>query len=252
MKDVDFFTPGARLALELECLLLDTRDTAAVSKWWDSAHEALEQWRQAVRDMEAADAALSKEMSMTDRYKKIRAVLTAAPAAQKTYPQMMPAELRQFLSDVMTAAGLVSHGKQCKALGERLGDACMRLHLHYPEPFVAIEAALEALKAENEALRAEVEQVKADLMESDEIREKLGHLLTRTAAALKGEPPEGVWHSWHDLPEKAAQLAEALKKVAQSLEWYAHGRCRGFDDEAPLPTNEAVELAERTLAKVRA
>ena len=48
------------------------------------------------------------------------------------------------------------------------------------------------------------------------------------------------------------QALEALKKVAQSLEWYAHGRCRGFDDEAPLPTNEAIELAERTLAKVRA
>lgn len=111
---------------------------------------------------------------------------------------------------------------------------------------------VELLQAEIEALRAEVKRLRADLMESDEIREKLGHLLTRTAAALKGEPPAGVWHSWHDLPEKAVQLAEALKKVAQSLEWYAHGRCRGFDDEAPLPTNEAVELAERTLAKVRA
>lgn len=53
MQDaIDFFTPCARLALELECLLLDTRDTAAVSRWWDSAHEALEQWRQAVREME--------------------------------------------------------------------------------------------------------------------------------------------------------------------------------------------------------
>jgi hypothetical protein len=30
-----------RLALELECLLLDTEDTAVVSKWWDSANEAL-------------------------------------------------------------------------------------------------------------------------------------------------------------------------------------------------------------------
>jgi hypothetical protein len=36
--------------------------------------------------------------------------------------------------------------------------------------------------------------------------------LTRTAAALKGEPPAGVWHSWHDLQELAAQLAEALAK----------------------------------------
>lgn len=62
-----------------------------------------------------------------------------------------------------------------------------------------------------ERLQAEVKQLQADLAESDEIREKLGYLLTRTAAALKGEPPAGVWHSWHDLPEKAAQLAEALR-----------------------------------------
>jgi septal ring factor EnvC (AmiA/AmiB activator) len=69
------------------------------------------------------------------------------------------------------------------------------------------------LAAEIEGLRAEVERLRTDLMESDEIREKLGHLLTRTAAALKGEPPEGVWHSWHDLPEKATQLAEALREL---------------------------------------
>lgn len=35
-----------RLALELECLLLSCKDTAAVSKWWDSAHDALELHRQ--------------------------------------------------------------------------------------------------------------------------------------------------------------------------------------------------------------
>ena len=40
MRDV--FPAAHRLALELECLLLDTKDTAAVSKWWDSGHEALE------------------------------------------------------------------------------------------------------------------------------------------------------------------------------------------------------------------
>ena len=108
----------------------------------------------------------------------------------------------------------------------------------------------------------EIEALRADIAESDEIREKLGHLLTRTAAALKGEPPAGVWHSWHDLPEKATQLAErvqrdeallrqaleALKKVAQALDWYAHGCCRGFDDGPLLTTSEAVELAKRTIA----
>lgn len=36
---------GHRLALELECLLMDTKDTAIQSKWWDSAMEAIEEWR---------------------------------------------------------------------------------------------------------------------------------------------------------------------------------------------------------------
>lgn len=36
---------AGRLALELECLLLDTKDMAVVSKWWDTAHEALEEYR---------------------------------------------------------------------------------------------------------------------------------------------------------------------------------------------------------------
>lgn len=48
MRDV--FQSANRLALELECLLLDTKDTAAVSKWWDSANEALEQWREFCRE----------------------------------------------------------------------------------------------------------------------------------------------------------------------------------------------------------
>lgn len=46
----DFAADAHRLAMELECLLLSTKDTAAQSRWWDSAHEALEQHRQLVRD----------------------------------------------------------------------------------------------------------------------------------------------------------------------------------------------------------
>jgi hypothetical protein len=42
----DADSDAARLALELECLLLDTKDMAAVSKWWDSANDALELHRQ--------------------------------------------------------------------------------------------------------------------------------------------------------------------------------------------------------------
>ena len=35
-----------RLALELECLLLDTKDIAIVSKWWDSGMEAISEYQE--------------------------------------------------------------------------------------------------------------------------------------------------------------------------------------------------------------
>jgi len=34
-----------RLALELECLLLDTKDLPTVSRWWASGMEALDEWQ---------------------------------------------------------------------------------------------------------------------------------------------------------------------------------------------------------------
>ena len=43
--DADIYSVAGRLALELECLLIDTKDLSVVSKWWDSAYDALEQWR---------------------------------------------------------------------------------------------------------------------------------------------------------------------------------------------------------------
>ena len=36
---------GHRLALELECLLLDCKDNVVVSRWMDSACEALDAWQ---------------------------------------------------------------------------------------------------------------------------------------------------------------------------------------------------------------
>ncbi len=37
---------GHRLALELECLLLDCKDMAIVSKWMDSGMEAVSEWQE--------------------------------------------------------------------------------------------------------------------------------------------------------------------------------------------------------------
>lgn len=56
-----------------------------------------------------------------------RAVLASAPAATQAQ-----AGFSQFLSDVMTAAGLVEHGRQCKALAERLADGCERFRPKMP------------------------------------------------------------------------------------------------------------------------
>lgn len=51
----------------------------------------------------------------------------AQPVAEPAKQAVTHLEYKQFLSDVMTAAGLVTHGKRCKALGDRLADRTMRL-----------------------------------------------------------------------------------------------------------------------------
>ena len=49
---------AARLAMELECLLLDTKDTASVSRWWASANEALDLHRARLAAPQQATPAL--------------------------------------------------------------------------------------------------------------------------------------------------------------------------------------------------
>ena len=52
---------AARLALELECLLMDTKDTAVVSKWWQSANEALELHRARLQEVQPSPTAQAAE-----------------------------------------------------------------------------------------------------------------------------------------------------------------------------------------------
>jgi hypothetical protein len=40
----DLEAAGHRLALELECLLMDTKDLPTVSRWWDTGMRAMEEW----------------------------------------------------------------------------------------------------------------------------------------------------------------------------------------------------------------
>lgn len=50
-KDHQIAAHAKRLALELECLLTSTKDTAAQSRWWASAHEALDQYQAALDEL---------------------------------------------------------------------------------------------------------------------------------------------------------------------------------------------------------
>lgn len=44
-RAADLEAAGHRLAMELECLLLDTKDLPTVSRWWDTGMEALADWQ---------------------------------------------------------------------------------------------------------------------------------------------------------------------------------------------------------------
>jgi hypothetical protein len=65
---------------------------------------------------------------MPEEYRK-EAWRVATPPAAQPAPVQEHVAFKQFLSDVHTAAGLVTHGKQCKALGERLGEGVMRYYM---------------------------------------------------------------------------------------------------------------------------
>lgn len=73
--------------------------------------------------------------------------------------------------------------------------------------FEAVHQELAPLARE---LEREVARLTAELRQGDELRERLGGLLSRTAVALRGpEPPLTRW-SWHDLPERAAAAMAAI------------------------------------------
>lgn len=54
-------------------------------------------------------------------------VMLTAPQPAPGVETVSEREFKQFLSDVITAAGLVTHGNKCKDLGRRLGEMSMRL-----------------------------------------------------------------------------------------------------------------------------
>ena len=62
-----------------------------------------------------------------------------------------------------------------------------------------------------EAIDAAVEMIES-AEEDRALCDKLAGILTRTANVLKGNPKPLHRHSWHDLPDAAQRLVDALEK----------------------------------------
>lgn len=67
-----------------------------------------------------------------------------------------------------------------------------------------------AVAAERERCARVADELRRDLADNESLRELLSDLLTRTANALRGNPPPSTLWSWHDLPERAAAAIAAI------------------------------------------
>lgn len=102
-----------------------------------------------------------------------------------------------------------------------------------------------------------LEAAEQDLDEETQLRERLAGLLTRTANALKGSPPELMWHDWSDLPVVAGRLVAERDAAIQRAEVAEHEsliRAQERDaNEAVADEAEArVEAAEQEVERLRA
>lgn len=84
----------------------------------------------------------------------------------------------------------------------------------------------------------EIQRLTDELREGDELRERLGDLLRRTAVALRGpEPPLTLW-SWHDLPERAAAAVAAIDVMQRAAFMAADPERHNVRAKPALPVQE--------------
>ena len=73
------------------------------------------------------------------------------------------------------------------------------------------KSALEAVvAAERERWARVADELRRDLADNESLRERMEDLRTRTANALRGDPPPLTSWSWHDLPDRAAAAIAAI------------------------------------------
>jgi hypothetical protein len=68
------------------------------------------------------------------------------------------------------------------------------------------------------SLATEVRRQAQEIADASGLRERLSALLTDTVNALRGPPPELVLWSWHDLPERAAAMAQEVERLTALAE----------------------------------
>jgi hypothetical protein len=127
-----------KLALEALDGIHPGNMTPMAEEYWNKAITAIKQARALDKMAEnARELGLDYEpvampenwfAGMPEEYRK-EAWRVATPPAGQPAPVQEPVAFKQFLSDIHTAAGLVTHGKQCKALGERLSEGVMRYYM---------------------------------------------------------------------------------------------------------------------------
>lgn len=143
-EDCTYLCPHCRTKDYLEAAKEDAESTSSYSNngscgtgldiWKSAEREALEANRQ-----EALKAlAEIGPVAALDGEETVMCNVQQGSAAQPVAVDTMSS---QFLSDVMTAAGLLSHGKRDKALAERLSQTCMQIRLNDTQPVAVVADA---------------------------------------------------------------------------------------------------------------
>ncbi|HUW35681.1 MAG TPA: hypothetical protein VM223_29055, partial [Planctomycetota bacterium] len=77
-----------------------------------------------------------------------------------------------------------------------------------------------------------LDEAEAESDESDALRMSMADILTATANVLKGEPPPGHQHSWHDLAAVAeARIRELEKEIEHHSQTWQVRRIEDLESE---------------------
>ena len=87
----DVLSAGHRLALELECLLLDTKDLSVVSKWWDAGMAALDTWRALLQENPRYTAPPASSQLLA----AVKEVIAAEEEARMGAPEIVAHEVKR-------------------------------------------------------------------------------------------------------------------------------------------------------------